>query len=134
MGMGQKDSVRARAVELGRLKDRYEALRRAARAPQRRRFFAAVLDLVLIVCLPRMIAAIVVLILAALLPFILGFALSTLFQSWSSLVFGYEEIESRTYPDRASGTKVLPNHELIALRSAALKFRKVQAEFAETAN
>ena len=80
MGMGQKDSVRARAVELGRLKDCYEALRRAARAPQRRRFFAAALDLVLIVCLPRMIAAIVVLILAALRPFILGFALSTLFQ------------------------------------------------------
>ena len=124
MGMGQKDPVRARAVELGRLKDCYEALRRAARAPQRRRFFAAALDLVLIVCL----------ILAALLPFILGFALSTLFQSWSSLVFGYEEIENRTYPDRASGTKVLPNHELIALRSAVLKFRKVQAEFAETAN
>ncbi len=203
MGMRQTDSVRARAVELGRLNDRYEALRRAARAPEMRRFLAAALDLVLIyclifvsslerglswdaiasgtvllllrdvvipgvspgkfifnlrvfhdhtlqrpsrgqcllrnllyliVCLPRMIAAIVVLILAALLPFILGFALSTLFQSWSSLVFGYEEIESRTSPDRASGTKVLPTHELIALRSAALKFRKVQAEFAETAN
>ena len=38
--MGQKDSVRARAVELGRLSDRYEALCRAARAPEMRRFLA----------------------------------------------------------------------------------------------
>ena len=50
------------------------------------------------------------------------------------MAFGYEEIGNRTYPDRASGTKVLPSHELTALGSAALKFRKVQAEFTETAN